>query len=111
MDWEPISEEAEISNLTAFGFGCVLDYSLNESIALRLEPMYLQKGYKSAGEMYNLKVEGEEKHTYIEFPVMLKYAFGLINIFVKPDDPGSPDAELKTKGIQIFAGFTFPLGK
>lgn len=76
MDWDPLAEGVEISNLIAFGFGGVLDYNLNESIALRLEPMYLQKGYKSVGEMYNLMVEGEERHTYIEFPVMIKYAFG-----------------------------------
>ncbi len=39
--------------------------------------------------------------------VEARYALGLTNIF---DDPADPDTDVKTKGIQIFAGITFPLG-
>ncbi len=171
-DVDPL-EEMEISNLTAFGFGCVLDYSLNEFITLHLEPMYLQKGTKGDWEMFEL----EFKLAYIEIPVMLKYAFGTSeikpyviagptigyllsgtmkmsgdgyseeediedetksldfglcfgagvsvpmsnnSIFLEAryalgltninDDPDDPDTDVKTKGIQIFAGITFPIG-
>lgn len=40
--------------------------------------------------------------------VEARYAPGLTNI---NDDPNDPDTEIKTKGIQIFAGITFPIGK
>lgn len=40
-----------------------------------------------------------------------RYTLGLINIFDNPDEQDNPDAELKTKGIQIFAGITFAMGK
>lgn len=172
-DIDPLEGGMEISNLTAFGFGCVLDYSLNEFITLHLEPMYLQKGAKGDWEIF----EFESKAAYIEIPVMLKYAFGTTeikpyviagptigyllsattkmsgggyseeedikdvtksldfglcfgagvsvpmsnnSIFLEAryalgltninDDPDDPDTDVKTKGIQIFAGITFPLG-
>ena len=39
--------------------------------------------------------------------VEARYALGLTNI---NDDPDNPDIDIKTKGIQIFAGITFPVG-
>jgi hypothetical protein len=36
-----------------------------------------------------------------------RYALGLSNL---NDDPDFPDGKIKTRGIQIFAGITFPLG-
>jgi hypothetical protein len=172
-DVDPLEGGMEISNLTVFGFGGVLDYDLNEFITLHLEPMYLQKGAKGDWDIFEL----ESKLAYIEIPVMLKYAFGTSeikpyviagptigyllsgkgkvsgggyseeedikdetksldfgigfgagvsvamsnnSIFLEAryalgltninDDPDDPDTDVKTKGIQIFAGITFPLG-
>ncbi|NQT25136.1 PorT family protein [candidate division KSB1 bacterium] len=172
VDIDPL-EEVELSNLTAFGFGGVLDFNLNEMLTLHLELMYLQKGVNGKWDIYDL----ENKVTYLEVPILLKYSIGTGNI--KPyliagptigyllsgtgkisgggysseedlkettknldygiglgagvgmpmgnnsiflearyamglaninDDPDDPDTEVKTKGIQIFAGITFPLG-
>jgi len=172
---DPEQEGLDWSNRTAFGFGGVLDFNLNESVALHLEPMYLQKGTKADVEE---TFEIEFKAAYLEIPVMLKYAFGTSeikpyviagpsigynlsakvkmsgggeseeedvkdtiksfdfglgfgagvnvlmgnnSIFVEArytlgltninDDPDDPDTDVKTKGIQIFAGITFPLGR
>ena len=43
-DIEIVEEGADVSNTTVFGIGGVLDWSLNQTFSLRLEPMYLQKG-------------------------------------------------------------------
>lgn len=175
---DPMPEEGlEFSNLTCFGFGGVLDYYLGESIALHLEPMYLQKGTKMIMTMEGLgELTGEMNASYIEIPVMLKFEFGANNVrpyimggptigyrlsaemktsfggeeqtedmkettkdfdygvvfgggvsmqmgnntfFVEGryslglaninDDPEDTDTTIKTKGIQVFAGITFPL--
>jgi len=37
-----------------------------------------------------------------------RYALGLTNI---NDDPEDPDTDVKTKGIQVMAGITFPIGQ
>ena len=170
---DPLEEGLDLSSRTAFGFGGVLDFGLNESVALHLEPMYLQKGTKAVAD----GVDIEFKVDYLEVPVMFKYAFGTSetkpyimvgptigfnlnakmkvsaggfsdeedikdeiksidfglgfgagvslamgnnSIFVEAryaigltninDDPDDPDTDIKTKGIQIFAGITFPLG-
>ena len=175
LSWDPEMEGLDLSNLIVFGIGGVLDYNLNESVAFHLEPMYLLKGCKGEGEVYDIKVE--VKLAYLEVPVMLKYSFvandikpyimagptiglnlsakqkitasgvsveedvkddaknidfglgfgagvslpmGNNSIFVEAryalgltninDDPDDPDTNVKTKGIQIFAGITFPLG-
>lgn len=39
--------------------------------------------------------------------VEARYALGLTNTNEDPDDP---DTDVKTKGVQIFAGITFPIG-
>lgn len=167
--------DAEFASRTVFGFGCVLDYDLSQNIALRLEPMYLQKGANIEWE--GIVGEFFVKLSYFEVPLMFKYsisndninpyimagpsigflleaktedsssgvsvetdikdetsnidfslgfgagvsvpmgnnsifvearyALGLANIV---DDPEVPDNDVKTKDIQIFAGFTFPIG-
>ncbi len=154
----------DLSNRTAFGIGGVLSFGMGESLALQLEPMYLQKGstLKAFGE--ELKIEA----AYIEVPAMIKFSFGSGDtkpyvmagptvgwvlsfeadgedvkddiksidfglafgggvslpmgnntIFVEGryslglsdiNDDSSDDTEIKTKGIQIMAGITFPLG-
>jgi opacity protein-like surface antigen len=170
---DPEPEGLDLSNRTAFGFGGILDVGLNESVTLRFEPMYLQKGAEATMN----GVDIEFNLAYLEVPVMLKFAFGTgdtkpyimagptvgfnlsakqtismggnseemdlkddisstdfglgfgggVNfltgknsIFVEVrytlgltninDDSDDPDSELKTKGIQIFAGITFPIG-
>ena len=71
-------EGAEFSTRTVFGFGCVLDYDLSQNIALRLEPMYLQKGADIEWEGY----EGEFiiKLSCLEVPLMFKYSLSSDNI-------------------------------
>ncbi|MCD4846801.1 MAG: PorT family protein [Candidatus Aegiribacteria sp.] len=167
--------DAEFASRTVFGFGGILDYSISENIALRLEPMYLQKGA-------DIVIDGYDdqfivKLSYFEVPMMFKYSFsgdninpyimagpsigflleaktevivsgvseetdikdetsnidfslgfgagvslpmGTNSIFVDAryalgltnivDDPDAPDDDVKNKGIQIFAGISFPVG-
>ena len=172
VNLDPLEGGVEISNLTVFGIGGVIDYEFNESMALRFEPMYIQKGAKGSWNIFEM----EDKLSYIEIPILLKYsigkgkikpyleagpyigfllagtgkvsgggyseeedikdatksldfglgfgagvsvpvsknyiflearyALGLVNINEDPDDP---DTEVKTKGIQVFVGMTFPL--
>jgi len=169
------------SNRTAFGVGGVLDLGLSENVALRFEPMYLQKGAKQEGSDQGVNFEVELKGATLEVPALIKislgtsttrpyliagptigfvlsakqsvkatgpgvnidqeddikdlvksidfgvafgagvsfpagnnsvfvegrYALGLNNV---NDDPDDPDTKIKTKGIQIMGGITFPLG-
>ena len=76
VELDPEPPKMDLSNLTGFGFGGVLDYRLNESIALRLEPMYLQKGTKGDYDWGNAMIELEAKYAYVEIPIMVKYSFG-----------------------------------
>jgi len=163
----------DISNRTAFGIGGILSFGVGETLALQLEPMFLQKGAKLKLSEQGFTLEAEIKVSYIEVPAMLKFAFGsgdtkpyvmagptvgyLLSAKVKDDmeeqdikddvknidfglafgggvslpmgnntlfvearyslglsdindDPDDPDTSIKTKGIQIMAGITFPLG-
>ncbi|MCH8019850.1 PorT family protein, partial [candidate division KSB1 bacterium] len=162
----------DISNRTAFGIGGILSFGVGETLALQLEPMFLQKGAKLKLSDQGFTLEAEIKVSYIEVPAMLKFAFGsgdtkpyvmagptvgwVLSAKVKDDmeeqdikddvknidfglafgggvslpmgnntvfvegryslglsdinDDSSDDTEIKTKGIQIMAGITFPLG-
>ncbi len=162
----------DISNRTAFGIGGILSFGVGETLALQLEPMFLQKGAKLKLSDQGFTLEAEIKVSYIEVPAMLKFAFGsgdtkpyvmagptvgyLLSAKVKDDmeeqdikddvknidfglafgggvslpmgnntvfvegryslglsdinDDSSDDTKIKTKGIQIMAGITFPLG-
>ena len=163
----------DLSNRTAFGIGGILSFGVGETLALQLEPMFLQKGAKLKLSDLGFTLEAEIKVSYIEVPAMLKFAFGsgdtkpyvmagptvgyLLSAKVKDDmeeqdikddvknidfglafgggvslpmgnntlfvearyslglsdlndDPDDPDTSIKTKGIQIMAGITFPLG-
>jgi opacity protein-like surface antigen len=79
---DPEIEGVEVSSRTAFGFGGVFEYGFGEFISVQVEPMYLQKGadrkvtYPSEvpGEM--CVCESEFRATYLEIPVMIRYAFG-----------------------------------
>ena len=159
----------DISNRTAIGIGGILSFGMGETLALQLEPMFLQKGAKLKFSEQGFTLETEFKISYIEVPAMLKFAFGSSDtkpyvmagptvgfllsakaededvkddvksidfglafgggvslpmgnntLFVEAryslglsdinDDPDDPDTSIKTKGIQIMAGITFPLG-
>ncbi len=167
VSFDPDPDGVDLSNRTAFGIGGVLNFGLGETLALQLEPMFLQKGAKATGQ--GITGETELKASYIEVPAMLKFAFGsgdtkpyviagptigyLLSakqdetdikddvksidfgltfgggvslpmgnntVFVEGrysfgladiNDDSDPDADkIKTKGIQIMAGITFPLG-
>jgi hypothetical protein len=174
-------EDLNLSNLTAFGVGGVLDLALSQSVSLRFEPMYLQKGAQDEESSSGVNVETKVKLDYLEVPALFKIAFGTgttqpyllagptmgfllsakttlkasgqgVNIdeeedikeFLKStdfglnfgagisfpagnnaifvegryglgltninDDPDDPDTDVKTKGIQVMGGITFPLG-
>jgi opacity protein-like surface antigen len=67
----------DLKNRTAFGAGGVLDLRLAENVALRFEPMYLQKGTKVEGNVDAVgKVEQTVKANYLEMPVLVKLALG-----------------------------------
>lgn len=68
----------DFSSCTTFGVGGVLDIGLSENVALRFEPMYLQKGAE-----FNVTDDPDfgsatfsSKAGYLEVPVLLKISFG-----------------------------------
>ncbi len=70
-------EKIDFSNRTAFGVGGVLDVGLNDNVALRFEPMYLQKGGEFSETDPDLGTATFTfKAGYLEVPVLLKIAFG-----------------------------------
>jgi len=172
---DPPMEGIDLSNRIGFAVGGVFDYRLGKYLALRLEPMYLQKGVKFETDEAPGGVDYEFESAYFEIPVMMmytfttqrikpyliagptigfclsakkyiswdsqhndidikdgtesidfglglgaglsvpigsnsmfletRYVFGLTNINKEPSDP-----VVKSKGLQILAGLTFPLG-
>jgi opacity protein-like surface antigen len=78
---DPTGEKIDFSSRTVFGIGGVLDVRLAENVALRFEPMYLQKGAE-----FDLTDDPDfgtatftAKANYLEVPVLLKIAFGTSN--------------------------------
>lgn len=69
-------EPAEVSNRTLFGIGGVVDLSLNRTLSLRLEPMYLQKGAGESELAIQPGVEWRMKSSCLELPLFLKAEFG-----------------------------------
>jgi hypothetical protein len=65
----------KLSNYTGIGLGGILDLRLANNIALRLQPMYLQKGAKLESDELP-EVEVKFKLSYVELPVLLKLALG-----------------------------------
>ena len=70
VDPEPAG--VTFDNLTGFGFGGVLNFGFSGGFAVKVEPMYLQKGNKYSGSGF----EGKTKGAYFEVPVLLIYSFG-----------------------------------
>ncbi|MFC1550773.1 porin family protein [Candidatus Neomarinimicrobiota bacterium] len=75
-DIEIVEEGADVSNTTVFGIGGVLDWSLNQTFSLRLEPMYLQKGIGTTELDIQPGIEWKLKSSYLELPVFIKAEFG-----------------------------------
>ncbi len=69
-------EKIDFSNRTAFGVGGVLDIGLSKNIALRLEPMYLQKGaeFDVTDDPDFGTATFTSKAKYLEVPALLKIA-------------------------------------
>ena len=169
LSFDPDPDGVDLSNRTGFGIGGVLSFGLGETLALQLNPMFLQKGVKAKATELGITLETELKASYIEVPAMLKFAFGSSDtkpyamvgptvgfllsakqdetdikddvksidfgltfgggvslpmgnntVFVEGryslglsdiNDDSDPNADkVKTKGIQIMAGITFPFG-
>jgi hypothetical protein len=70
-----ITPSEKLSNYTGIGLGGILDLRLANNVALRLQPMYLQKGAKLESDELP-DVEFKIKLAYIELPMLLKLAFG-----------------------------------
>ncbi|MCI0693059.1 PorT family protein [candidate division KSB1 bacterium] len=67
----------DFSSRTVLGVGGVLDVGLNENVALRFEPMYLQKGAELTETDPDLGTATFAfKAAYLEVPVLLKIALG-----------------------------------
>jgi opacity protein-like surface antigen len=75
LDGNDQKQSVNSSSRTGFSIGGVLDLTLSENIALRFEPMYLQKGAKEE----EAGVTAKYKFTYIEVPAFIKVAFGTSN--------------------------------
>jgi hypothetical protein len=69
-------EGADVSSTTVFGIGGVLDWNLNQTFSLRLEPMYLQKGIGKTELDIQPGIEWKLKSSYLELPVFIKAEFG-----------------------------------
>jgi len=70
VDLEPI-EGKNLTTQKVYGFGCLLDVKILESISICSEPMYLRKGTKCNDVYYDV----DYKLTYLEVPVLFKYDF------------------------------------
>lgn len=67
-------EFTEYKNRTLNAFGGVIDINIKENLYLRLEPMYIQKGWGVNKNDPNDKLEG--KFSYFEVPVYVKLNVG-----------------------------------
>jgi len=66
--------DIELSGMTVYGIGGVVDISLSNNFILHIEPMYLQRG----SELGILEpfIDFSLKSTFIEVPLFLKAEFG-----------------------------------
>ena len=71
------ANDQEISSLTQFGLGALIDIRLSPKSSIYLEPMYLQKGGKiEEGSDPANQPPGEITTAYLELPILFKYTFG-----------------------------------
>lgn len=71
---KPGSSSEDYSGIFGFGIGFVFDRALTDRIFLHAEPLYLQKG----GRIKTIDVNLAYKVNYLEFPILIKYAFNEI---------------------------------
>ncbi len=69
-------DSGKTSSRNAYGFGAVLEFGLGEKLALRIEPMFLQKGAKIDVEENAAGLSGEFKMSCVEVPVLFKMPLG-----------------------------------
>lgn len=62
----------DYSTKLGLAFGGVVDLNFTETVGVRLEPMFLQKGSKAEES----GIEVEFKLSYLELPVLVKASFG-----------------------------------
>lgn len=77
LSFDPELEGVDLKNRTAFGAGGVLDLRLAENVALRFEPVFLQKGAKAefTDDVFG-RIELTVKAGYLEMPMLVKLALG-----------------------------------
>lgn len=121
--------KVDFSSRMAMGIGGVVEIGLNEKVALRLEPMYLQKGAKFSSNLVDEDFSQVTfKSAYLEVPLFLKIALGtsatrpyvLAGPFIGFNISSSLDASgiaVKEKiakstdfGLGFGAGVSFPAG-
>ena len=101
------ANDQEISSLTQFGLGAVIDIRLSPSSSIYLEPMYLQKGGKiEEGSDPNNQPPGEFTIDYLEVPILFKYTFGQE---IKPYIIAGPSVGFRLSSELVFelAGYKF----
>jgi len=75
VDIEIDNEGADVSSSTDFGIGGVLDWRLNQTFSLRLEPMYLQSGLGKTEVDVQPGVDFYGKSSFLELPIFIKAEF------------------------------------
>ena len=73
---EILEEGADVSSNTGFGIGGVIDWKLNQTFSLRLEPMYLQKGIGKTELDIQPGINWYIDASYLEIPLFIKASFG-----------------------------------
>lgn len=73
---EILEEGADVSGNTVIGIGGVIDWRLNQTFSLRLEPMYLQKGIGKTELDINPGIYWYSSSSYLEIPILIKAEFG-----------------------------------
>lgn len=75
VDVQIVNEGADVSSSTNFGFGGVLDWRLNQTFSLRLEPMYLKSDLGKTEADVNPGIYFYSKSSFLELPIFIKADF------------------------------------
>ncbi len=97
ISMDPTPANMDLSNLTGFGAGGVLNFAFSEGFGIKAEPMYLQTGTKvtSGGLEAKLKVN------YINVPVMFTYTFGTGSNQLQPYIMAGPSLGIKLNATSV----------